>query len=68
MKHGTPSQANRGPKNPGRSTGLICTDDGTGKFVCSVGGRKNAYRRFSGIGKESSKRDFSVADRPLAFV
>ena len=22
MKHGTPSQANRGPKNPGRSLGL----------------------------------------------
>ena len=28
MKHGTPSQANRGPKNPGRSTRSLAGDDG----------------------------------------
>ena len=26
MKHGTPSQANRGPKNPGRSGGVFWMD------------------------------------------
>ena len=27
MKHGTPSQANRGPKNPSRSTMAMATID-----------------------------------------
>ena len=36
MKHGTPSQANRGPKNPGRS-GIPPTRSSVGNFSSSMG-------------------------------